>query len=164
MKKHLGQIYSLFFSALAGLIFGLGLVLAGMSNPAKVLAFLDLAGLWNPSLAIVMGSAICIGLVAFSIAKKHTRSLLGLPMNLPTSRIIDQRLVLGGLAFGVGWGLSGICPAPAFVLLGFGSIKGAIFLGFMLIGMGIYELIESYRNLEKSKTSAAITNAKKSES
>jgi uncharacterized membrane protein YedE/YeeE len=164
MKKHLGQIYSLFFSALAGLIFGLGLVLAGMANPAKVLAFLDLAGLWNPSLAIVMGSAICIGLVAFSIAKKHTRSLLGLPMNLPTSRIIDQRLVLGGLAFGVGWGLSGICPAPAFVLLGFGSIKGAIFLGFMLIGMGIYELIESYRNLEKSKTSAAITNAKKSES
>lgn len=135
-----------------------------MANPAKVLAFLDLAGLWNPSLAIVMGSAICIGLVAFSIAKKHTRSLLGLPMNLPTSRIIDQRLVLGGLAFGVGWGLSGICPAPAFVLLGFGSIKGAIFLGFMLIGMGIYELIESYRNLEKSKTSAAITNAKKSES
>ena len=164
MKKHLVQIYSLFFSALAGLIFGLGLVLAGMANPAKVLAFLDLAGLWNPSLAIVMGSAICIGLVAFSIAKKHTRSLLGLPMNLPTSRIIDQRLVLGGLAFGVGWGLSGICPAPAFVLLGFGSIKGAIFLGFMLIGMGIYELIESYRNLEKSKTSAAITNAKKSES
>ena len=164
MKKHLGQIYSLFFSALAGLIFGLGLVLAGMANPAKVLAFLDLAGLWNPSLAIVMGSAICIGLVAFSIAKKHTRSLLGLPMNLPTSRIIDQRLVLGGLAFGVGWGLSGICPAPAFVLLGFGCIKGAIFLGFMLIGMGIYELIESYRNLEKSKTSAAITNAKKSES
>ena len=164
MKKHLGQIYSLFFSALAGLIFGLGLVLAGMANPAKVLAFLDLAGLWNPSLAIVMGSAICIGLVAFSIAKKHTRSLLGLPMNLPTSRIIDQRLVLGGLAFGVGWGLSGICPAPAFVLLGFGSIKGAIFLGFMLIGMGIYELIESYRNLEKSKTSAAITNANKSES
>ena len=164
MKKHLGQIYSLFFSALAGLIFGLGLVLAGMANPAKVLAFLDLAGLWNPSLAIVMGSAICIGLVAFSIAKKHTRSLLGLPMNLPTSRIIDQRLVLGGLAFGVGWGLSGICPAPAFVLLGFGSIKGAIFLGFMLIGMGIYELIESYRNLEKSKTSAASTNAKKSES
>ena len=164
MKKNLGQIYSLFFSALAGLIFGLGLVLAGMANPAKVLAFLDLAGLWNPSLAIVMGSAICIGLVAFSIAKKHTRSLLGLPMNLPTSRIIDQRLVIGGLAFGVGWGLSGICPAPAFVLLGFGSIKGAIFLGFMLIGMGIYELIESYRNLEKSKTSAAITNAKKSES
>ena len=164
MKKNLGQIYSLFFSALAGLIFGLGLVLAGMANPAKVLAFLDLAGLWNPSLAIVMGSAICIGLVAFSIAKKHTRSLLGLPMNLPTSRIIDQRLVLGGLAFGVGWGLSGICPAPAFVLLGFGSIKGAIFLGFMLIGMGIYELIESYRNLERNKTSVAITNVKKSKS
>jgi len=164
MKKHLGQIYSLFFSALAGLIFGLGLVLAGMANPAKVLAFLDLAGLWNPSLAIVMVSAIFVGFVAFSIAKKRTHSLLGLSMNLPTSRIIDQRLVLGGLAFGVGWGLSGICPAPAFVLLGFGNIKGAIFLGFMLIGMGIYELIESYRNLEKSKTSAAITNAKKSES
>ena len=77
MKKHLGQIYSLFFSALAGLIFGLGLVLAGMANPAKVLAFLDLAGLWNPSLAIVMVSAIFVGVVAFSIAKKRTHSLLG---------------------------------------------------------------------------------------
>jgi uncharacterized membrane protein YedE/YeeE len=164
MKKHLVQIYSLFFSALAGLIFGLGLVLAGMANPAKVLAFLDLAGLWDPSLAIVMGSAICVGVVAFSIAKKRTHSLLGLSMNLPQSRIIDQRLVFGGLAFGVGWGLSGICPAPAFVLLGFGSIKGAIFLGFMLIGMGIYELIESYRNSEKNKTGATITNATKSQS
>lgn len=145
MKKRLNIIVALTFALLSGLVFGLGLILAGMANPAKVLAFLDLAGLWDPTLALVMGGAIAVGFVAFSIAGKRTSSFLGLPMNLPSSRVIDRRLVVGGLIFGMGWGLVGICPAPAFVLLGTGSIKGIIFLAAMLIGMGIFEIFESRR-------------------
>jgi uncharacterized membrane protein YedE/YeeE len=118
-----------------------------MANPAKVQAFLDLAGLWDPTLALVMGGAIAVGFVAFRIAGKRTSSFLGLPMNIPTSRIIDKRLVIGGLIFGIGWGLVGICPAPAFVLLGAGSIKGIVFLIAMLVGMGIFEFVESRRKL-----------------
>ncbi|MCF8185290.1 MAG: YeeE/YedE family protein [Sulfuritalea sp.] len=136
---------ALTFALLSGLMFGLGLILAGMANPAKVLAFLDLGGLWDPSLGLVMGGAIAVGLIAYRIAGKRSTSFLGLPMNIPTSRIIDKRLVIGGLVFGIGWGLAGICPAPAFVLLGAGSVKGIVFLIAMLIGMGVFELLESCR-------------------
>ncbi|MDO9392625.1 MAG: YeeE/YedE family protein [Methylotenera sp.] len=145
MKRRFDNTSALFFALLSGIIFGLGLILAGMADPAKVLAFLDLAGLWDPSLGLVMGGAIAVGLVAFKIAGKRSSSFLGLPMNLPTSRIIDKRLVIGGMVFGIGWGLVGICPAPAFVLLGAGSIKGIVFLIAMLIGMGLFELLESKR-------------------
>ena len=141
MKKHLSFTTAL----LTGLIFGIGLILAGMSNPAKVLAFLDITALWDPSLGLVMGGAIAVGFVAFKNAGKRSRSILGLPMNIPTSRIIDNRLVIGALIFGIGWGLVGICPAPAFVLLGAGSVKGIVFLIAMLVGMGIFEIVESRR-------------------
>jgi uncharacterized protein len=132
-----------FFALLSGLVFGLGLILAGMANPAKVLGFLDLAGLWDPSLALVMVGAIAVGSIAFILAKKRHLSYLGLTMQIPTNRIIDKRLAIGSLAFGVGWGLAGICPGPAVVLLGAGSFKGLIFTIAMLIGMGIFELLES---------------------
>jgi hypothetical protein len=144
MKNHISNNAALTFSLLSGLIFGIGLILAGMANPAKVLAFLDIAGLWDPSLGLVMAGAIGVGLIAFTIAKRRNLSYLGFSIQLPTNRIIDKRLVLGSLAFGVGWGLVGICPAPAFVLLGAGSIKGIIFTIAMIIGMGIYELLESF--------------------
>jgi hypothetical protein len=146
MKPHPANIITLVFAALAGIVFGLGLILAGMANPAKVLAFLDLAGLWDPSLALVMAGAIAVGLVAFSFAKKRPLSLLGLTMQLPTARQIDKRLTFGGLAFGIGWGLSGICPAPAFVLLGTGSQQGLIFVIAMLCGMAIFEIIDRKRD------------------
>ena len=133
------------FALLSGLTFGLGLILSGMANPAKVLGFLDLAGLWNPSLAFVMGGAIGVGVIAFAIAHKRSTSLLGLPMHLPTSREIDKRLIFGGLAFGIGWGLAGICPGPALVLLGTGSVKGLVFVFAMLVGMGIFEYLEIRR-------------------
>ncbi len=152
MKKRLGNTSALIFALLSGLIFGLGLILAGMANPAKVLAFLDLAGWWDPSLGLVMGGAIAVGLVAFKIAGKRSSSFLGLPMNLPTSSVIDKRLVIGGLVFGIGWGLVGICPAPAFVLLGTGSIKGIVFLVAMLIGMGLFELFEIYCKSKQAST------------
>lgn len=143
MKRHLNNITAFTFSLASGLIFGIGLILAGMANPAKVLAFLDLAGAWDPSLGLVMGGAIAVGLIAFAVAKKRHLSYLGFSIQLPTNRTIDKRLVLGGLIFGIGWGLVGICPAPAFVLLGTGSTKGIIFVVAMVIGMGIYELLES---------------------
>ena len=113
MKNHISNTAALTFSLLSGLIFGIGLILAGMANPAKVLAFLDIAGLWDPSLGLVMAGAIGIGLVAFAIAKRRNLSYLGFSIQLPTNRIIDKRLVLGSMAFGIGWGLVGICPAPA---------------------------------------------------
>lgn len=145
MNKPHNTFQALAFSLLSGLIFGLGLILAGMANPAKVLAFLDLAGRWDPSLGLVMGGAIAVGVVAFAIAKKRQHSYLGFSIQLPTSRIIDKRLVFGSLVFGMGWGLVGICPAPAFVLVGSGSDKGLIFSVFMILGMVIFEVLENYR-------------------
>ena len=144
MKNHISNTAALTFSLLSGLIFGIGLLLAGMANPAKVLAFLDVSGLWDPSLGLVMAGAISIGLIAFAIAKRRNRSYLGFSIQLPTNRVIDKRLVIGSMAFGVGWGLVGICPAPAFVLLGAGSSKGIIFVIAMVTGMGLYELLESF--------------------
>jgi hypothetical protein len=145
MKNHISNTAALTFSLLSGLIFGIGLILAGMANPAKVLAFLDVAGQWDPSLGLVMAGAIGVGLIAFAVAKRRNLSYLGFSIQLPTNRVIDKRLVLGSLAFGIGWGLVGICPAPAFVLLGVGSSKGIIFVIAMVIGMGIYELLESFK-------------------
>ena len=135
----------------SGLIFGWGLILAGMANPEKVLAFLDIAGAWDPSLGFVMAGAIAVGSVAFLMARKRRRSYLGLPMNLPVSRVIDKRLVLGSLAFGMGWGMAGICPGPALVLLGSGSGKGIVFVAAMLLGMGVFEVLERIRSTHSSK-------------
>ena len=134
-----------FTSLLAGLVFGLGLIVAGMANPAKVLAFLDLAGAWDPSLAFVMGGAIGVGFVAFFIARQRTVSFLGEEMKLPTARHIDRRLVFGSVAFGIGWGIAGFCPGPALVALGMGEGKALVFVAAMLAGMGIFELIERCR-------------------
>lgn len=129
-------------SLIAGLVFGIGLIISGMTNPAKVLGFLDLAGLWDPSLALVMGGAIAVGVVAFQIARKRSKSLLGDPMRLPSATQVDRRLLLGGLAFGVGWGLAGFCPGPALASLASGGAKPAIFTVAMVAGMVIYELAE----------------------
>ncbi|MCC7486945.1 MAG: YeeE/YedE family protein [Burkholderiales bacterium] len=127
----------------AGLVFGFGLIVAGMANPAKVLAFLDLSGNWDPSLALVMAGAIVVGAGAFALMRGKRRSLLGAPLLLPTARDIDRRLVIGSLVFGIGWGLAGICPGPALVLAGTGIAKGWIFLAAMLAGNAIFEVAES---------------------
>ena len=122
-----------------GLLFGLGLIISGMSNPAKIIGFLDLAGPWDPSLMFVMMGAIAIGVVAFTLAQRRPQSLLGAPMQLPTARAIDPRLVMGSALFGVGWGLAGICPGPALVLLGAGSPPGIVFTAGLLGGMAAFE-------------------------
>ncbi len=128
-------------SLLAGLLFGLGLIVSGMADPSKVLGFLDLAGRWDPSLAFVMAGAIGVGLVAFAVAHRRNVSVLGLPMRLPQDRrTIDRRLVGGGLLFGIGWGLAGFCPGPALVAVGMGQDQAVVFVVAMLAGMGLFEL------------------------
>ncbi len=126
----------------AGLVFGIGLIIAGMANPAKVLGFLDLAGAWDPSLMLVMAGAIAVGSAAFALARRRRTSLLDEPMQLPTYRHLDHRLIGGSLLFGIGWGLAGICPGPALVLAGAGVAKGLVFLAAMLVGMGMFEWLE----------------------
>ncbi len=125
-----------------GLLFGLGLIVSGMTNPAKVIGFLDLAGNWDPSLAFVMAGAILIGAVAFAIAKKRQRSLLGAPMQLSSVTGLDKGLIIGSLVFGIGWGLSGFCPGPAVVTAAAGQPKAWIFFMSMLAGMTLYSMIE----------------------
>jgi uncharacterized membrane protein YedE/YeeE len=122
----------------AGLLFGIGLIVSGMTDPGKVIGFLDLAGRWDPSLAFVMGGAILVGFFAFRLASRRTKSFLGGAMHLPTSRDIDPRLVAGSLAFGVGWGLAGFCPGPALVSFSSGQDKAAVFVLAMLAGMLIH--------------------------
>lgn len=130
---------------LAGLIFGLGLLLAGMANPAKVLAFLDLAGNWDPSLAFVMAGAIAVTVIPLNLAGKKKLSLLGASMQLPVKRELDARLIGGSLMFGIGWGIAGICPGPAVALLLTGYWQIIIFVFAMLVGMGLFSAIEYSR-------------------
>ncbi|SPA18805.1 Conserved hypothetical protein, transmembrane, signal [Cupriavidus taiwanensis] len=128
---------------LAGLVFGIGLILSGMANPAKVLGFLDLAGAWDPSLAFVMAGAILVGVAAFALARRRRRSWLGLPMQWPALAAVTPRLLLGSAAFGVGWGLAGFCPGPALVALGAGYAKAWGFVAAMLAGMALFEVAEA---------------------
>jgi uncharacterized protein len=130
---------------IVGLVFGIGLIVAGMTNPAKVQGFLDLAGNWDPSLAFVMGGAILVGLFAFRWAGRRERALLGDAMRLPSATRIDRRLVLGSLAFGAGWGLAGFCPGPALASLASGGAKAIVFTGAMLAGMAVFDVLERAR-------------------
>jgi uncharacterized protein len=124
---------------LSGLIFGLGLIGSGMTNPAKVKGFLDLFGAWDPSLALVMGGAIAVGVVAFAVARRRTHSWTGASMDIPSNTVIDRPLVLGGMLFGAGWGVAGFCPGPALVAAGSGSLHALGFVAAMLIGMTVHD-------------------------
>lgn len=126
-------------AGLGGLLFGLGLLHSGMANPAKVLAFLDLAGNWDPSLALVMAAAVGVGFAGYWRIEARRQSVLGFPMKLPANRVIDRPLVVGAIAFGLGWGLAGFCPGPALVSLAAGSAKAGAFVLAMLAGMGLFE-------------------------
>lgn len=132
---------------IAGVLFGFGLLLAGMANPKKVLAFLDLAGAWDPSLALVMVGAIGVAIGPLAWASQQTRALLGSPMHIPTKRKLDARLIGGSLLFGVGWGIAGICPGPAVVILLTGHWQIIVFMLAMLVGMWVFAVFESKRAL-----------------
>lgn len=142
-------------SGIAGLIFGMALILSGMTDPYKVISFLDFTGLWDPSLTFVMAGAVFFGTLVFGYAKHRNTTLLGGVMHLPTNNKIDLRLVLGSLLFGVGWGLAGYCPGPAITSLTQGD-KPLIFVLSMIIGMAFYEIVNKiqlrqtqYSNLKK---------------
>lgn len=130
---------------LIGLLFGLGLLLSGMSNPAKVLGFLDLAGAWDPSLVFVMGGAIAVSAGAFAWAQRRRTSLLGLPMRLPVAQHLDAPLLVGAALFGVGWGLAGFCPGPAWVSLASGQPKALAFVVSMVLGMLLWSAVQHFQ-------------------
>ena len=122
-------------SLLVGLIFGLGLVISGMTNPAKVQNFLDILGTWDPSLIFVMGGAILIAMPGFFLAKKMDKPLLATEFKLPTKMDIDEKLLIGSGLFGMGWGLGGFCPGPAITALSTGVLGVAAFTIAMMFGM-----------------------------
>jgi len=129
-------------SLIAGLLFGFGLILSGMTNPAKVLGFLDISGRWDPSLLLVMLGALAVSFFAFRVAKNRETSLLCQTINLPTATQIDRRLMIGSLLFGAGWGLAGYCPGPALTSLLSGNLAPVIFVLAMLAGMAIHAVME----------------------
>ena len=132
----------------AGLVFGAGLTVSQMVDPAKVLGFLDFGGIargtWDPSLALVMGAALAVSAPAYYLAQKRGRAALG-ALRIPTRRDLDTRLVAGAVVFGAGWGLVGFCPGPAIAALGFGAAKALVFFAAMLAGMALYELTAAPR-------------------
>jgi len=125
-----------------GLLFGIGLILSGLTDPGKVLAFLDLAGAWDPSLLCTMGGATVVAAIGFRLARPRRTALLGTPMRLPAGGAIDRRLVLGSVVFGVGWGLAGFCPGPALASLATGLVEPLLFVAAMVAGMGLFALFE----------------------
>jgi uncharacterized membrane protein YedE/YeeE len=146
MKKHIDTLSSF----IVGLIFGIGLIFAGMTDPSKVIGFLDIAGNWDPSLAFVMGGAILVGFIAFRFANKRTTNFIGGAMHLPTKNDIDRRLIIGSLLFGAGWGMAGFCPGPAITSLGTGNPKAVIFVVAMVAGMALYELANRFLHQPRS--------------
>jgi uncharacterized membrane protein YedE/YeeE len=135
MKKHFGLLsqYAI------GVLFGWGLIISGMSNPQKVLGFLDLMGLWDPSLMFVMLGAVMVGLGGFYVVSKRTEAFFGGALHIPTRKDITKPLIVGSLIFGAGWGIAGLCPGPALVALGAGHLKALVFVIAMLVGMEICE-------------------------
>jgi uncharacterized membrane protein YedE/YeeE len=145
-----------FTAFLTGLLFGIGLIVSGMTDPSKIIGFLDLTGAWDPSLALVMAGAVPVSALGFYLARKRVVTVLGGLLQVPEGGQIDRRLLLGSVTFGVGWGLAGFCPGPALVASGAGQDKAMVFLVAMLAGMALYELAERLmRNQRRSPVSVA---------
>ncbi|MBX3130940.1 MAG: YeeE/YedE family protein [Polyangiaceae bacterium] len=140
---------------LIGLVFGLGLVLSGMTQPAKVIAFLDVTGQWDPSLAFVMVGAISTHWLLYRFIMKRPSPLLASAYAIPSRQRIDARLLGGSALFGVGWGLGGYCPGPGLASAGALSGQALLFVGAMLAGMGVFELVEARRRAPAAGASQA---------
>lgn len=131
-------------SLISGLLFAIGLGVAGMTQPTKVVGFLDITGAWDPSLAFVMVGAIAVHFVAFRVVLKRPSPVFGGSFQIPTRRDIDPRLVAGAAIFGVGWGIAGFCPGPGLVSVMTGGAASLIFIGAMLAGMMLFKIVEEY--------------------
>lgn len=127
---------------LAGVLFGIGLAVSGMLIPDKVLNFLDVAGHWDPSLALVMGGALMVTIPGYYLVTRKPRPVLAESFSLPSATAIDRRLLLGAAMFGAGCGLSGLCPAPALVNITTGLVDVLVFVGAMLAGMLLHKLTQ----------------------
>lgn len=130
-------------SFIAGLIFGLGLILSGMANPSKIIGFLDVTGQWDPSLLFVLMGALAMSFFAFRYISKRKTTCLQQTVQLPHTKQIDRKLVMGSITFGVGWGLAGYCPGPALTSSLIGNLEPVVFVVAMLAGMGLHAWIES---------------------
>lgn len=128
------------FAFIFGGLFALGLMVSGMSNPEKVLGFLDLFGDWDISLMFVMIGAITVAIIPFQKAIRNPKTLSGEAISLPTSTQIDKKLIIGSILFGIGWGIAGVCPAPAITLIGLGYVEAWYFIGAMLFGIFIHRM------------------------
>ena len=133
---------SAIISLLVGMIFGIGLIIAQMTNPSKIISFLTFGENWDPSLLFVMASAVFISFFAFSLAKKKNKTLLNLDFEIPKRSDIDSSLIVGSALFGIGWGMVGFCPAPAIVSLAFGNLQTLLFIVTMLIGVYLAKIIK----------------------
>ncbi len=131
---------------LTGLLFGLGLLISGMTDPIKVKGFLDVFGAWDISLALVMGGGLIVALIGVQIAKRQQNSWIGTLIEMPNKTAINKKLLIGAMLFGIGWGLVGICPGPGIVLLGTGQWQAYVFISAMIIGMLIYQWLEPKLN------------------
>ncbi len=129
----------------AGLIFGVGLIVSGMTQPAKVVGFLDVLGGWDPSLAFVMLGAIAVHFLAYRLVPRLPRPLWASRWGIPTRKDVDARLIVGAILFGAGWGLGGYCPGPALTSVASGTMSALLFTGSMLVGMWAYNLWETSR-------------------
>ncbi|WP_413519219.1 DUF6691 family protein [Psychrobacter glacincola] len=127
---------------LAGLLFGIGLLISGMTNPTKVQGFLDVFGAWDISLALVMGGGLIVAIIGVQLAKRQQSSWIGILIELPSKTSVNKKLLIGAMLFGVGWGLVGICPGPGIVLLGTGQWQAYVFIPAMIVGMLVYQWFE----------------------
>lgn len=131
---------------LAGLLFGFGLLISGMTDPVKVQGFLDVFGAWDISLALVMGGGLAVAIVGVQLAKRQQTSWIGTLIEMPNKTVINKKLLIGAMLFGIGWGLVGICPGPGIVLLGTGQWQAYVFIPAMIVGMLIYQWFEPKLN------------------
>ena len=131
---------------LAGLLFGIGLLISGMTDPVKVQGFLDVFGAWDISLALVMGGGLIVAIVGVQLAKRQQTSWIGTLIEMPSKTVINKKLLTGAMLFGIGWGLVGICPGPGIVLLGTGQWQAYVFIPAMIIGMLAYQWLEPKLN------------------
>jgi uncharacterized membrane protein YedE/YeeE len=125
----------IFIAGIIGLMFGAGIAISGMGNPAKVLNFFDFAGTWDPSMLVVMGSALAVTAIGYRLVLRRTKPVYDLKFHLPTSRKLDMPLIAGSAVFGIGWGISGFCPGGAVPALGLGEPSAWVFVGAMLAGI-----------------------------